>query len=346
MDPVTRWALNWCISNHVPFCAFREPGKDNVDFYSAPSLLKNTEGVQTNRFFIGEFNQPFAESYFIPMEYDAQQTLEVRPYGPKNGGKRLAAVNTDHEYYIESVGQLIDDLHARGIAKTVISRMTVRDGRLPAADAFEYLTKRANNLFCSCCFHPKAGYWLGATPEIMLEADKASNKFHTVALAGTKATDEAWDEKNIQEQTIVSDYIAHALNGLGADFSKSEMHNMDFGSLQHLATDFNGCLNDLDAAEIINALNPTPALCGYPKEQALADIAKIEKQPRGCYGGVIGFQRGSVTKAYVNIRSIHFGPTKYVLRAGGGILADSNPEAEWQETDRKITNLLKLINIE
>ncbi len=343
MDTLIREALELSIMHHVPYCAFREPDSETVQFYSAP---KPAKAPATDCFFASEFAEPFSHSKFIPFQLDAEQTVNHLRQSPNLyvpvSEPELA--NTGKEEYVKAVNALIEELKSQGIAKTVVSRSAVFHESLPPVEAFENILAKGKGLFCSCWYHPETGYWLGATPELLADCNLCDRSFRAVALAGTKVADEAWDNKNRLEQRIVSDYIAECLSTLGLSFTQGEVRDKAFGHLRHLATDFYGDMGCATPEQIIDAINPTPALCGYPKETALADIARCEKSSRGYYGGCIGYRTEREFKAFVNIRCINFYPAgAYVIRAGGGILASSSAEAEWQETERKISSLRSLI---
>lgn len=348
MDIVISKALDWCISHQVPFCAFREPDSDIINFYSSPAASEpgRKPATDADYFFIGAFNEPLAQARIIPFEMDAAKTLTTLPIPAEAQASEIKEVSTCREDYLQGVSNLISDLKDRGEAKTVISRVQVTQGRFDPVKAFASLMDGARHLFCSCFYHPCIGFWIGATPELLLDCDLGHGTFRTVALAGTKAADQEWDDKNRREQALVSQYVSGVLDRLGLAYERSATHDLSFNSLRHLVTEFNGGLGCADPASIIDALNPTPALCGYPKEVALADIARIEKSPRGFYGGIIGFKQGQRLRAYVNIRCLNFTQNAYAIRAGGGILAESDAEAEWEETRNKMASLKSLLRID
>ena len=97
--------------------------------------------------------------------------------------------------------------------------------------------------------------------------------------------------------------------------------------------------------ELLEALHPTPAVCGSPKDEAMNLIRKLEEKDREYYCGIVGPARirGS-TNLFVNLRCMRVFEDKIRLHAGGGITKDSDPEAEWMETENKCQTMLDLLS--
>jgi isochorismate synthase EntC len=97
---------------------------------------------------------------------------------------------------------------------------------------------------------------------------------------------------------------------------------------------------------LARALSPTPALGGHPQDKAIELIERVEGFRRGHYGGAVGWvdSRGNGTWA-VAIRCAEFSPDRRSARlfAGGGIVADSDPNHELAETQAKFQAMLSAI---
>lgn len=333
----------------MPFAAWRMPDAEEVSFCASPSLMTNPDShIGADGFFICPFARPFAEAVNIPFEIGVADILNMD--APNRHLPTLPCESTDKAEYLNRLSALISNLKARGNAKTVISTVKTEDIRStdPAsriAMMAKHLFDNGKGLFCNCWYHPRLGLWMGATPELLLSIH--GRELKTVALAGTTAIGSEWDEKNKAEQQFVVDYIADALVANNANPQISPTYEAAFGQLKHLRTDFSVSLPDCAAIEaIIDSLNPTPALCGYPKEQALSDIAAIESHRRQCYGGVVGVARGADLDAFVNIRCAQIGAGQCKFYTGGGITADSVPESEWAEAQAKRRQLINFFNQE
>ena len=193
---------------------------------------------------------------------------------------------------------------------------------------------------------PQAGMWMGATPERLLEVD--GHMAYTNALAGTLPVDSKpmWSDKERVEQQIVSDYIATQLEKVGVTgYTKSAVETIASGTVQHLKTSFEFEIENSEKIEqIIDALHPTPAVCGMPLEIAKLAIKKYEQSPRKYYTGYLGpWGIGEESHLFVNLRSMQVTKERALLYIGAGITEDSFPEREWKETQVKAQTLLNVL---
>jgi menaquinone-specific isochorismate synthase len=97
---------------------------------------------------------------------------------------------------------------------------------------------------------------------------------------------------------------------------------------------------------IINDLFPTPAVCGIPKEDAYKIISGLEKYKRGLFTGIIGWFNKNKTDIAVGIRSALINKKRCYLFAGCGIVAGSDPKAEYNETELKMETILSILKDE
>ncbi len=188
------------------------------------------------------------------------------------------------------------------------------------------------------------GTWLVATPEILLEGN--GRDWHTMALAGTMTLGKLnWSEKNIAEQAYVTTYITECIERFTNDFQIEGPYSVRAGELVHLRTDFHFSIISDDAlGKIIATLHPTPAVCGIPKRETNDFIIANEHRPRRYYSGFMGpLGINGTTHLYVSLRCMEILPHAYRLYAGGGILADSVEQQEWEETAEKMKTMGKVI---
>jgi isochorismate synthase EntC len=114
-------------------------------------------------------------------------------------------------------------------------------------------------------------------------------------------------------------------------------------NVQHLATLVEGRLSSPapSALELAVALHPTPAVCGDPRDAALAVIDELEGMDRGRYAGPVGWVDGRGNGSWaVGIRCAELDGATARLSAGVGVVADSDPSAELEETRAKLQALL------
>ena len=236
---------------------------------------------------------------------------------------------------------------ATGVQKLVLARSADigHDGINPAR-LFTRACERYPDAFVTLFSAPQCGTWLIATPEVLLAQE--GDRWHTMALAGTMhcSDDEAeWSEKNQCEQACVSRYIKDCLDHHSNDVTMKGPYTAPAGNLIHLRSDFSFTLNDDSRVEqVLEALHPTPAVCGLPKQEAHRFILENETCDRSYYSGFLGpLNINGSTAMYVSLRCMRIFGDRYRLYAGGGILLQSEEILEWDETVFKMQAMLSLI---
>ena len=194
---------------------------------------------------------------------------------------------------------------------------------------------------------PQCGTWLVGTPEVLLEQDM-DDAWHTMALAGTMRYTEQlspWSDKNVREQDLVAQYIKGCLEQFTDDLSMKGPYTTRAGMLVHLRTDFRFTLSAAArVGDVLDALHPTPAVCGLPKQEAYRFILDNESCDRSYYSGFSGpLNINGMTAMYVSLRCMRIFSDRYRLYAGGGILPESEESQEWDETSAKMQSMLSLI---
>ncbi|WP_158971638.1 chorismate-binding protein [Chachezhania sediminis] len=249
--------------------------------------------------------------------------------------------------YQDLVARAVATIKAGEVKKIVLSRADARP-LAPDHDLVDMAEVLAD-LYPTACvalFHtPAVGCWIVATPEVLLSADSA--KIETMALAGTQwpeaGTDPEtldWPAKIVEEQGLVAEYIRVAFAQAGiANVSETAPGTVQAGHLFHLRSDFEAPLAGTSPealGQLLDRLHPTSAVCGMPKDKALAFLDAGEGYDRTAYTGYFGpVAVEGLTKLYVNLRSARVSGSDIYLHVGGGIVADSVPETEWQETVQK-----------
>ncbi len=227
---------------------------------------------------------------------------------------------------------------------------------LAPEELFFRACQRYPRLFISLVYTSLSGYWLTATPEILLEND--GPQWRTIALAGTMKLEAdqlqgegetvTWSTKNIQEQRYVATYLTECLERFTGDFREEGPRTVRAANLVHLRSDFTFTLPDsLHVGDLLQALHPTPAVCGLPKQDAFRFITHNEHTPRRYYSGFMGplsiCSPLPSTHLYVSLRCMNIEGCQYHLYAGGGLLKDSILEQEWLETEAKLETMRSLL---
>ena len=163
----------------------------------------------------------------------------------------------------------------------------------------------------------------------------------------------SWSPKNLQEQRIVSTYIAECLEQFTDDFREEGPRTVRAANLVHLRSDFTFTLPDnAHLGNLLHALHPTPAVCGLPKREAFDFIIRNEHTPRRYYSGFMGplnlsltpHPSSLITSLFVSLRCMNIEGNHYHLFAGGGLLPDSTEQQEWLETEAKLETMRQVLD--
>jgi menaquinone-specific isochorismate synthase len=193
--------------------------------------------------------------------------------------------------------------------------------------------------------------FFGASPEKFLSV--LDNNIEIDALAGSAPGDstdvesELLNKKNIKEHKYVIDFIGEAMSEYAHDIRVDRSPQIKkLKNVQHLYTKINAKLNeDRSVLSLIDSMFPTPAVCGLPKQIARETINEIEKFDRGLFSGLIGWIDINFNCEFaVAIRSALYKNGELHLYAGAGIVEESIPEEEYDETEMKFNTILNLFN--
>lgn len=198
--------------------------------------------------------------------------------------------------------------------------------------------------------------FIGASPERLVRV--VAGRMHTEALAGSAArgataSEDARlgrellsDEKELREHQLVLQAIRAQAASLGlTPECPAQPRIVGLANVQHLHTPVSAVLpSGMQIIDLVEALHPTPAVGGAPRAQALEAIARIEAFPRGLYAGPIGWSNWKGEgEFFVGLRSALVEGSEATAYAGAGIVAGSEPEREFQETELKFKALLDVL---
>ncbi|WP_226065605.1 chorismate-binding protein [Kaistella polysaccharea] len=244
--------------------------------------------------------------------------------------------------YIDKIADVISFVKTENLSKLVISRRKLvkyKNRKLNLTQTFLNLCESYPNAFVYL-FLENGKCWIGAFSEVLGKFNKETCQFETMSLAATLPLEESWNTKEIEEQKPVTDFIKTTLNGFSDQVEQSETYDHISGNIKHLRTDFKAKIKSEDVESIIEALHPTPAVCGIPKDFCKKAILEFEKYPRNFYSGFIKVETSQDIQYFVNLRCAEFLNNAAFIYVGGGITADSSPEKEWQETELKAEAIL------
>lgn len=330
--------------------------------FCKPNSLKIV-GVfqQNNQLF--ELNDA-TESGFAFVSFDGKQ----RYYLPASECNVIVDKNNQSDFHLskevtvsfdENTKNSFENLVANGIQaiqnnqfqKVVLSRKElISVPNFDIVSVFKQLVFNYKTAFNYCFYHPKIGLWIGATPEQFIKMEGTTLK--TVALAGTQLFDNdlIWENKEREEQQLVTDFITQNLHLFSDQVAVSEPRTVQAGNLAHLKTDISAVIDKKQLGQIIHKLHPTPAVCGMPKEPAKQFIVANEGYDREFYTGFLGELNIDFTSfknensdLFVNLRCMKVEEEQASVFVGCGITKDSIPEKEFFETVNKSVTIKKSI---
>lgn len=257
--------------------------------------------------------------------------------------EKMEGIDRSKKAFVALVEQAVADIHAGKMKKVVTARryrMTQQD--IAPNELFLEICEQYRNCFCSMVYLPGAGLWLGASPEVLVQQQGAETR--TFSLAGTISKNgEQFTDKERQEQLLVTKYIADILKQEVDAVAVGATRTIAAGAIRHLRTIIKFSSRELPVLKAAQLLHPTPAIAGLPKKEAQQFILRQEGFPRALYSGFIGPVHPQKTSLWVNLRCMQFHGRYVVFYAGCGITAQSQPEKEWLETERKMDILRHLL---
>ncbi|WP_435160305.1 isochorismate synthase [Halorubrum sp. SY-15] len=274
---------------------------------------------------------------------------------PDRPGIRAGRRTTSRAEWRESVTAATDRIRAGALRKVVLAQAmeTQLSADLPRAATLARLAET----YPACLrygFETTGGesLFFGATPERLVSL--RGRTVETDALAGTTGRGETpaedeWlaeellaDPKNGHEHELVAETIREQLDPYAASIATGERRVRRLATVQHLHTPITAELAaDGHVLDLVEALHPTPAVGGLPPERALETIRDTEPFDRGWYAAPVGWidAAGNGTFA-VAIRSAVASERLATLFAGVGVVADSEPNREWDEVQLKYRPIL------
>ena len=270
------------------------------------------------------------------------RTLEVAPV--RNPVAWTAAVATAASRLRAGAAEkvvLAREVIARGDG-VVSAAMVVRALRAAYPSCFTYLVTGADGTA-----------FAGASPELLIRrsGDRAWSQPMAGSVArgatdledGRLARELEASAKDAVEHRVVSSFVVEAMRPFAAQVTARPPEVVRFTNIQHLATNVSAQLLEpaADALQLAAALHPTPAVGGWPREAAQRLIDELEGLERGWYAGAVGWVDGRGDGEFaVALRCGLLWEDGARLYAGVGVMPDSDPARELEETELKFKALL------
>jgi menaquinone-specific isochorismate synthase len=263
---------------------------------------------------------------------------------------RYAGSSAPDVRWLEAVAEAVERIRGGVLDKVVLAR----DHAVWSRETFDprVLARRLAARFPGCSTFVVDGL-VGATPELLVS--RFGTRVESLPLAGTAARDADPERdaalgrdllgsaKDRWEHELLVRNVAEVLGRACRDLHRTETpFLLQLDNVQHLATRFVGELDVAggplpSALELAGALHPTPAVAGTPTDTALAAIRELEGMDRGRYAAPVGWVDADGDGEWgIALRCAELSGARARLFAGAGIVADSLPEDELEETRIKL----------
>jgi anthranilate synthase component 1 len=201
---------------------------------------------------------------------------------------------------------------------------------------------------------------IGSSPEVLVRSRQ--RKVEVLPIAGTRrrGVDDADDRR--LEAELMNDGKELAEHLMLVDLGRNDVGRLcSFGSVSvpvfkrveryahvmHLVSEVTGTLREgVSPVDVLTACFPAGTVSGAPKVRAMEIIAELERAPRGGYAGAVGYIGFDGTlDTCIAIRTIIAHGSVLKVQAGAGIVADSVPESEYEETENKARSMLEAVRM-
>jgi len=284
--------------------------------------------------------------------------LEAPPV-TRNGKDTLVRSNFDKKDYLQAVAKAKEYIAAGDIFQVVLSQRFEVD--LPASPFDIYRALRIVNPSPYMYFlkMPETSI-VGSSPEMLVKIHDRELEYRPIAGTLPRGKDEAEDDANAEK--LSADEKERAEHIMLVDLGRNDLGRVSkYGSVRvedlmfieryshvmHLVSSLKGELrDDVDRWDALMACFPAGTVSGAPKVRAMEIIDELEPTKRGVYAGAIMYVDFSNNlDSCISIRTLVVRGNKGYIQAGGGLVADSVAENEYQETVNKSRALIRAINL-
>ncbi|GMR12572.1 MAG: isochorismate synthase MenF [Gemmatimonadota bacterium] len=288
------------------------------------------------------------------------RTLAHAPVREPTGEQTVAVdrSDSDRSSWETAISASLCAIREGSVSKVVLARTLDLEsrGRLRPVEVLEHLwdRNRATHVFL---FEPRPGAaLLGAAPETV--ATLRHGSFQATAVAGSIGVGTTAEErgalaegllssvKDREEHRIALDDMVIRLTPLAEEVeAQPEPHVLTLSRIQHLESKIEARIPDgVGVLDVLEALHPTPAVCGFPRDAALELLSRQEPFERGWYAGPVGWFDAAGNGVFAPaLRCAVVRDGKWRLFAGAGIVSGSDAALEWEETEIKFEPVLRAL---
>ncbi len=300
-----------------------------------------------------------AQQQIEQMLTQLQQPLSYREEGASGDGRQKLDANFSRDDFKSAVERCKEYIRAGDIFQVVISQRF--SGQLQSDPFNIYRALRTINP-SPYMFFLRFGdsIVVGASPEVLVR--KEGDQVDVRPIAGTLPRGKTSAEDLALEQQLLADPKERAEHIMLVDLGRNDVGRVAVGGtvevselmvveryshVMHIVSNVRGQLRpELDCFDVFRAAFPAGTLSGSPKIRAMEIIDELEPVRREVYGGAVGYFSfsGNMDLA-IAIRTLQIEKDKFYLQAGAGIVADSDPEMEYQETLNKARGVKRAIEM-
>lgn len=265
--------------------------------------------------------------------------------------------NLSKEEYVRLVEKTKEYITDGDIFQAVISRQFVSDYQGSLMNAYRVL-RTTNPSPYMVYLHFGEEEIISTSPETLVRLEK--QRLFTFPVAGSRPRGKTEEEDHALEAGLLKDEKELAEHNMLVDLGRNDLGKISrFGSVEvtkyqmihkyskimHICSQVEGIIReDADCFDAIEAVLPAGTLSGAPKIRACEIIEELEPEPRGIYGGALGYMDFSGNlDTCIAIRMAVKKDHKVYVQAGGGIVADSVPEMEYEESANKAMAVMNAI---
>ncbi len=324
----------------------RDDGRSSVfGHYSSFFVYDHAEGVL--RYF-GE-DDVWAEKM---VEKAKRETLEMG-----DGGSEIIKTDADFDAFVRDVERAKEHVYAGDVFQIVISRKYILRTDLDPFQVYMNLRKLNPSPYMFCLEFETS--LAGSSPETLASVFDGVLKVNPIAGTARRGKSEGEDKKIAEK--LLSDEKERAEHLMLVDLARNDVRKvcragsvrverfmdvLKYSHVMHIESEVVGVLESgKDVFDAISACFPAGTLTGAPKIRAIELIDEIERSRRGIYGGAVGYFSRDADFA-IAIRMAEINRSRVTVRAGAGIVADSIPEKEFHETERKMGAVLQALGVE
>lgn len=307
----------------------------------------------------GSLEEKYHEAVLRIRRLDDLLASGTAPAPSAGDGHCKVVSNIEKDKYVECIKRCKEYIYAGDIIQVVFSQRFEREITVAPFDIYRML-RIVNPSPYMFFISTDNGDIVGASPEILVRVE--GKKITVRPIAGTRRRGKTPEEDNELADELKKDEKECAEHVMLLDLGRNDVGRVArYGSVQvedmmfveryshvmHMVSSVTGTLDEgKDRFDALLSAFPAGTLTGAPKVRAMEIIDELETTKRGIYGGGIGYADYQGNLDYcIAIRTMLIQNGKAYIQAGGGIVADSEPENEYQETLNKAMALFRAIDM-